>query len=147
MIQNVLVICIGNICRSPVAEALLSLKLKNTEHTVTVSSAGLGAMIGHPADPLSIELAQHLGLDISQHRARQMTPEIVFSSELILTMTKDQQLQVEQQYPGVRGRVHRLGKWGEFDVPDPYRRPKAIFQQSIALIEQGVNEWHKKLWN
>ena len=147
MIQNVLVICIGNICRSPVAEALLSLKLKNTEPTVTVSSAGLGAMIGHPADPLSIELAQHLGLDISQHRARQMTPEIVFSSELILTMTKDQQLQVEQQYPGVRGRVHRLGKWGEFDVPDPYRRPKAIFQQSIALIEQGVNEWHKKLWN
>jgi protein-tyrosine phosphatase len=147
MIQNVLVICIGNICRSPVAEALLSLKLKNTEPTVTVSSAGLGAMIGHPADPLSIELAQHLGLDISQHRARQMTPEIVFSSELILAMTKDQQLQVEQQYPGVRGRVHRLGKWGEFDVPDPYRRPKAIFQQSIALIEQGVNEWHKKLWN
>lgn len=147
MIENVLIVCIGNICRSPVAEGLLASKLKNARYPVAVSSAGLSAMAGYPADQISIELARNLDVDISEHRARQMTPDLVFSSELILTMTTEQQLQVEQQFSGVRGRVHRLGKWGEFDVPDPYKRPKIIFEQAIALINQGVDEWYRKLWN
>ena len=62
-------------------------------------------------------------------------------------MSTDQQKQVEFNYPGTCGRVHRLGKWGGYDVPDPFQRPKPVFEQALALIEQGVDEWYRKLWN
>lgn len=147
MFKNILVVCIGNICRSPVAEALLLSRFNNeTKQGISVSSAGIAAMVDHPADPVSQELMMDRGIDISKHRARQLTSEILFGSELILTMSTDQQRQVEETYPGTRGRVYRLGKWSGFDVPDPYQRPKAVFEQMMALIEQGIDEWYRKLW-
>lgn len=146
MIQNVLVICIGNICRSPIGEALLADKLKSKHPTAKVSSAGLAALVNHPADPVSVALMSARGIDISNHRARQTTPEIFFASDLVLTMTADQQEQVEQQYTSMRGRVHRIGKWSGFDVPDPYRRPEIIFEQALSLIEQGIEEWYERVW-
>lgn len=147
MFQKILIICIGNICRSPIGEVLFAEKFKEHSLTSSVSSAGLGAMVNHPADTVAQELMTLRGLDISAHRARQLTPEIVFGSELILTMTADQQDQIELEYPSARGRVHRLGKWESYDVPDPYQRPRIVFEQALALIDQGVDEWCRKLWN
>jgi protein-tyrosine phosphatase len=127
-------------------EALFAEKFLQNQRAVSVSSAGLGALVDKPADPLAQELMTQRGIDISTHRARQISSEIIFSSELILTMTSDQQEQVEFQYAGTRGRVHRLGKWDSYDVPDPYQRPRQIFEQALVLIEQGVDEWYRKLW-
>lgn len=128
------------------AEALLAKAVQEEHPEVSVSSAGLGALVGHPADPLSQELMQDKGIDISAHRARQVSPEIVFDSDLILVMSTEQQEQLEQQYPGVRGRVHRIGKWEGYDIPDPFKRPKSAFEHAFILIEQGINEWYRKLW-
>lgn len=147
MIKNVLVICVGNICRSPMAEALFAEKLKNKIPQINVSSAGLGALVGRPADKLAQELMQHRLIDISGHRARQATPEIVFASDIIFTMTSGQQQELEGNLPSIRGRVHRLGKWDGIDVPDPYQRPKEAFEQALLLIDQGVEDWCGKLWN
>ncbi|OHE75725.1 MAG: protein tyrosine phosphatase [Verrucomicrobia bacterium RIFCSPHIGHO2_12_FULL_41_10] len=147
MIKNILVICIGNICRSPMGEALFKNQLINSQPNLQVHSAGLQAMVGYPADPFSQELMQLKGLDISSHRAQQATPELLFNAELILTMCSNQQVQIEKNYPGTRGRVHRLGKWEGFDIPDPYKRPRIVFEQTLALIEQGINDWYRKLWN
>ena len=147
MIQNVLIICVGNICRSPMGEALLASKLQRSHPDAVVHSAGLGALVGIPADPVAYTFMKARNIDISAHRARQTSSEILFASDLILTMTTDQQQQLEQQYPGTRGRVHRLGKWGSYDVPDPFQRPEAIFEQALMLIDQGVDEWYRKLWN
>ena len=144
--NHVLIICIGNICRSPMAEALLAVAVQKTHPEVVVSSAGLGALVGRPADPISQELMTARGIDISVHRARQISPELVFNTDLILTMSTEQTRQLEQQYPGACGRVHRLGKWGEYDIPDPFKRPKTAFEQAFILIEQGIKEWHRKLW-
>lgn len=146
MINHVLIICIGNICRSPIAEALLAVAVQETHPDVVVSSAGLGALVGRPADLMSQELMNARGMDISAHRARQITPEIVFNSDLILTMSTEQTQQLEQQYPGACGRVHRLGKWGEYNISDPFKRPKTAFEQAFILIEQGIDEWYRKLW-
>lgn len=128
------------------AEALLANTAQKTNASINVSSAGLGALVGYPADPIAQALMQARGIDISTHRARQITPEMAFGADLILTMTQEQTLQTETLFPGVRGRVHRVGKWGEYDVLDPYKRPKAIFEQAFILIEQGIEAWHKQLW-
>lgn len=145
MINTLLIVCVGNICRSPIGEALFRARFAEKMTINSVSSAGLHAMHDWPADPIAVDLMLKRGLDISQHRGRQLTPELVFNSDLILVMSSEQQEQVENSFPGSRGRVHRIGKWGGYDVVDPYRRPGAIFEQALALIEQGVNDWCTKL--
>lgn len=147
MINNILIVCIGNICRSPMAEALLKEKIKTKQLSSIVSSAGLNALVGCEADPLSQELMKMKGLNISHHRARQITSDMVAESDLILTMSTEQQIVIETEFFYSRGRVHRLGKWGEYDILDPYKRHRAVFEQSLTLIDQGINDWYKKLWN
>ena len=148
MIQTVLIICVGNICRSPIAEALFLARLKQEGLlNIEVCSAGLAALVGRPADDVGQALMLERDIDLSKHRAQQVSTELLYRSDLILTMSSDQQREVESNAPGTCGRVHRLGKWSGYDVPDPYQRPKLVFEQAVALIEQGVDEWYRKLWN
>lgn len=145
--ERILIVCVGNICRSPMGEALLASKLKDKGSQIKVRSAGLNALVGKPAVVFAQELMHELKLDISSHRGCQLTPEILFNSDIIFTMTSGQQEQLECSLPSIRGRVHRLGKWGGYDVPDPYRRPKEAFVQSLELIKQGIEDWCVRLWN
>jgi protein-tyrosine phosphatase len=133
----ILTLCIGNICRSPLAQGLLAQRLPN--HTVW--SAGLGALIGQPADPMSIQIATEHGFDISAHRAQQVTSILCQQTELILVMEQSHKSQLEQQFPMVRGKVFRLGQYGQFDIADPYRKPLEAFQAAYSAIDRGVNDW------
>lgn len=133
----ILTLCIGNICRSPLAQGLLAQQLPN--HTVW--SAGLGALVGQPADPLSIQVAAANGIDISAHRAQQINSFLCQQAELILVMEQMHKVQLEQQFPSVRGKTFRLGQYGKFDISDPYRQPLEAFETAYAFITQGVADW------
>ena len=135
MIGNILVICIGNICRSPIAEGLLKRALPEK----TVRSAGIGAMIGHPADPFAIQIMQEQGIDISAHRAQSLMTWMVSEADVILTMDLDQKRFIEQKYATSKGKVFRLGEFGQYDIPDPYQHNLAVFRQTYSLIAQGVD--------
>lgn len=108
-----------------------------------VESAGISALVGNPADPLAQTLMSERGLDLGRHRARQLTAELARGAELILVMEEGHRKAVEQMIPMARGRVHRLGRWGNFDIPDPYRRPRAAFEESLKLIDQGLADFEK----
>lgn len=140
-IRNVLVVCLGNICRSPMAEGLLASALPDVE----VSSAGLSAMSGYAADPMACELMGARGLDIAQHRARQINLDMCQRAELVLVMDHDQRRLVEQRYPFAVGKVFRLCEFSGQDVPDPYRATRAVFEQSLALIDGGVQQWVNRI--
>ena len=84
-IGKVLVVCVGNICRSPMAEAMLQHELKD-KTDVSVTSAGLGSLAGHAASKHAVALMEERGLDISGHKARQLTPDLISDSDLILVM-------------------------------------------------------------
>ncbi|MDP3705990.1 MAG: low molecular weight protein-tyrosine-phosphatase [Legionellaceae bacterium] len=144
MIQKILILCIGNICRSPMAWALCKQKFE-TNHSVAVDSAGLAAVVGGQADPTSCSLMLERGLDISSHRAKQVTADMIYASDIIWTMTTEQQEQVHSDFPFSRGRVFRLGQWLGVDIVDPFKRPVVIFEQALNLIEQSLDEWYKKL--
>lgn len=141
MIKRVLVVCIGNICRSPMAEGLL----KNALPNVQISSAGLGALVGHGADPIALSLMTEAGLDISAHRARSLTDQIARDADLILVMDEQQKQQIAQQYPYTRGKVFRLAEAAKQDIPDPYRQSPEVFQSVFAQIRSGVSEWTKRI--
>ena len=142
MISNILVVCTGNICRSPIGEYLLKAKLPKGN----VLSAGTGAMIGWPADPMSVEVMQEQGVDISAHRAQQLTRPLLAGVDLVLTLDRGHSDWINSRYPEFRGKVHKMLRWREnADVPDPYRMPKAAFDESYELIERGVEDWVKRL--
>jgi protein-tyrosine phosphatase len=144
MFNRILVVCVGNICRSPMGEYLL--KRCAADIPVTVASAGLGALVGHGADPLAVEVMHEHGVDIDGHCARQLTGELVKEFELILVMEQWQQKEIERIYPYARGRVHLLGKWGDVEIADPYKRPKEHFVEAFEKIDKACEEWCNKLW-
>lgn len=141
MFESILVVCIGNICRSPMGERLLRQALPSKQ----VHSAGLGALVGNPADAHSVALMHAQGIDLSDHVAQQITAELVANHELILVMTERQKTGLESQYPSARGKVFRYCHWQGADVPDPYQLDVAAFEQALALIEQGTADWAAKL--
>jgi protein-tyrosine phosphatase len=146
LFTRILMVCVGNICRSPMAEALLRQRLAARGVQATVESAGIAALVGHPADPMAQELMRERGLDITGHRARQLTLPLLKAFEVALVMEAGQQREVESMLPAARGRVHPLGRWGGFDVPDPYRRDRAAFERALALIERGVGDFERTFW-
>ncbi len=113
---------------------------------VVVSSAGLAAMIGSPADPVAQELLAVRGVDLSPHRARQFSVDLLMHSDLILVMEAWQQREIEHMSPVARGKVHMLGRWRNAEIPDPYRKPREAFEAALALIEGSVNDWKTRLW-
>ena len=140
MIQHILVVCVGNICRSPMAEALLKSALRGQDDC-TVESAGLGALVGHPADDYAVELMKEMGEDVSDHRARQIHPDMVKKADLVLVMESGHKRAIDTADPTARGKVHRLGEWQDRDIDDPYRQPKAAFADVLEEIQEGVASW------
>lgn len=146
MFNNILILCLGNICRSPMAEGLLKSMANARDKNVMVSSAGITALVNHPAHEIAIELMQQKNIDINAHRARQVNNEMLLAAELILVMDSEQQRTITSNFPSICGKVHKLGKWSGFEIPDPYRRPRRAFEQALLLIEQGLQDWIGKIW-
>ena len=140
-IQNVLVVCIGNICRSPMAEGLMTAALPGMQ----VGSAGLQALVGRPADPTACELLEERGIDIGAHRAQQLDLELCQSADLILVMDREQRRAVQERYLCAAGKVFRLCEFSDEDVPDPYRADRGVFEHSLQLIEGGARQWAQRI--
>ena len=143
-IGKVLVVCVGNICRSPMAEAMLQHELKD-KTDVFVTSAGLGSLAGHSASKHAVALMEERGLDISGHKARQLTPDMISDSDLILVMEAGHRRAIDSVEPAARGKIYRLCEWRDKDIPDPYGMPRKSFEEALELIEQGVSDWVGKL--
>ncbi|MCH7330882.1 low molecular weight protein-tyrosine-phosphatase [Acinetobacter modestus] len=136
-IESILVVCVGNICRSPMAEYLL----KHDYPQLTIESAGISGLSGHPADDKAQLCMQHLGIDISGHIAKKLNAEHLKKADLILVMSKNQQAHIEQTWPFAKGKVFRLGHWQNKNVPDPYQHDQAFFDDTCQLIQQCVTDW------
>lgn len=110
-----------------------------------VSSAGLGALVGHPPDAKACQLMMKKGIDISGYRACQLNKDMIRKADLILVMESPHKRAIEASEPCAKGKVFCLGNWGNFDIPDPYQQKLSVFVTSFNLIERGVSEWLKKL--
>jgi protein-tyrosine phosphatase len=143
-IQNIMAVCIGNICRSPVAEGLLRQALPQCK----VWSSGLYAVVGSPAEPTAQELALAAGVDISAHRAQQIQSWMCTQADLILVMESAHQYELVQRFPVAQGRVRLLGEFaqnGMTDIADPYRQPISAFEAAHNAISSGVTEWVRRI--
>ena len=144
MFNKILVVCIGNICRSPTVEALLKSRLAH--RGIDVSSAGLGALVDKPMDSTALEVLREHGGDHPAHKGRQLTREMLQQADIVLTMEKRHVESIARMAPEVRGKTFLLGKWQkDQEIPDPYRQQKVAFEHVYQLMTQGVDSWSQKL--
>lgn len=140
MFNNVLVVCVGNICRSPMAEAMLLDRVAGSG--VMISSAGTHAMLSSTIDPLAQAVLQVNGIPAHKHRSRQVDVQMLHQSDLILLMEHKQMQSVLKLAPEVRGKTFLIGKWQQdLEIADPYRRPKLAFEQTYEQLSRCVDDW------
>lgn len=142
MFNSILVVCTGNICRSPIGERLLRQGLAGKK----VDSAGVGALVDHAADDSAITVSQQHGLSLAEHKAQQFTGTLGRQYDLILVMEKHHLEQVTRIAPEARGKTLLFGHWlGNKEIPDPYRQSMEAFEFVYQLLEQSATGWIKKL--
>lgn len=140
---RVLALCLGNICRSPLAEALLRRELEAAGVRATVDSAGTGDWhVGRPADPRSVEVAHLHGLTLDG-RARQLTAQDFSDFDVIVAMDAQNLSDARQLAPaGARAKLHLMREWDSqapgADVPDPYYGGPDGFGNVYAMLERSA---------
>ena len=138
MFKNVVMVCTGNICRSPYAEYALRAKAPS----LSVSSAGLAALVDQPADETGFSVSKQRGVDMTGHVARQLRSEIVAGADLLLVMDDGHLTRLLKKYPEARGKTFKLGKWlGDKNIVDPYKRPADFFELVFTEIDKAIDSW------
>ena len=141
---SVLFVCLGNICRSPLAEAALVEVARDRGLDVRVASAGTGDWhIGHPADRRARAIAAEHGVDIGGHRARQVTPEDFYRFSDIVALDRQNFADLEaMRPPGAPASLSMLldhvpGREGQ-PVADPYHGGASDFATTWADVVAGA---------
>ena len=126
--KKIMFICSGNTCRSPLAEGLFKKYLKeNNINDIDVSSAGVGAFPGDAVSINSILVAVNRGVDISEHRARNINPEHLLTTDLFFCMS--------DSHKQVLLRHCDESKIVVLNVPDPYGRPIENYEECAKMLE------------
>ena len=146
MFNKIITICTGNICRSPAAEFLLRQRLEAVASWQgSVHSAGIGALVNHPADENTQAMMLAKDIDLSAHRAKQLTLEHLRQADLVLVMEKHHRQAVLDLDPTARGKTFLLGHWINTEIPDPYRRGEEAHAEALRQIELAISPWLEKL--
>lgn len=147
MFKNILFICVGNICRSPLAEYWARSELQKLGLAdIHVSSAGLQAMRLAPIAPESQAILDRFQIDASKHFARQVEECHVMHADIIFTMETWQKKELSIAFPNGHGKIFCLGKWQDEEIIDPYHQGAEKFETVFELIKNNWDVWQSKLW-
>ncbi len=138
--MNILCVCSGNTCRSPMAAAYI----RSRRPDLGVASAGLYATPGQPMAAEAHRALLERGIDPGEHASRLLDAEGVGWADLVLTMTADQAREARARHPAAASRIMSLGEWsgGGGDVTDPVGRGPAVYRQVldriVHLVDRGL---------
>jgi protein-tyrosine-phosphatase len=142
---NILFVCTGNICRSPFAHAFFK-KLVNQKRLrgIDVESAGLLALPGNSATYMAQRVAKEFGVDLSGHRAKTVSKELVAWSSLILVMEKSHEDTILTDFPEAEGKTRLIRHFARFGsqrrgIADPYGLKYDAYRFCFLDIEDAVS--------
>ena len=141
--KQILFVCTGNICRSPMAEVILRSRLgKDTEWKV--ASAGVAAADGEPASEEAIAVCRELGLDLRQHGSQPVTRGLVEHARWIVVMTEAHCEILTRRHPELNTRIRLLKSFGfskDFaDIPDPIGGSVEVYRTVRDMIEAAISD-------
>lgn len=142
---RVLLVCTGNVCRSPMAEGLLRKMLRDrAQHgEVVVESAGTFAAQGAPASTDAVDVAAASGVDLRGHVARSLTARLVGRADLILTMEPEHGDRVLRAFPDAAGKTHLITTFGDplgdpLGIADPIGQGREVYDETFRSIEASL---------
>lgn len=140
--KHILVVCTGNICRSPMAAALLAREIvaAGLAGQAEVASAGTYAVVGAGASGGSVLAMAERGLDLSGHRGRQLDARLVQEADLILVMEEAHRRSIFYTWPQALRKTFLLSEMvGEHaEIDDPYGGPQEEYEAAAAIIADYV---------
>ena len=144
---RILVVCLGNICRSPMAEGILRARIEASPFAgrVELDSAGTGNWhVGHPPDPRAVACAHAAGVDIGGLRGRQVTRDDFHHFDWLLCADRQNLRDVRALAPlRMKDRASLLLEWagvpGDGEVPDPYTGDARHFEHVRKLLERAAD--------
>lgn len=141
MFEKILVVCDGNICRSPTAAFMLANKLGRV-----VESAGFVGLDGRDMDDSARKVAIERGQEFPVHVARKLTREMCSYADLILVMENKHLEKMRSLAPEATGKTMLLGQWSlKKEIPDPYKRDRETYKVVFSQIEEAVSQWANRL--
>ena len=138
MIRSVLFVCMGNLCRSPMAQAMASRAMP----WLAIDSAGLCAPPRQAAHPMAVAAMREYGLDISTHRAKPLNHDLGCRHDLVLTMDANLRRGILERHPQLCGRVQLLAPE---PIADPYGQDRQAFIECRRSIAQAIEAWVPRL--
>jgi len=147
--KSILFVCTGNICRSPMAMGLLRERLheEGLEGEYRVHSAGVWGLKSQPPSTYSRQMMAQRGIDISDHRSHDLTPEDVEEADLILTMERGQAEAIRLEFPQHAHKVYLLSQMigRQYEIRDPYGDSLQEYRQCAAEIERLIEEGYPRM--
>jgi protein-tyrosine-phosphatase len=145
----VIIVCTANICRSPMAEAILRKMVSERPDADQwhIESAGTWAMDGNPPAFLSQYVMKKMGMDISTHRSQPTSLKLLHNFDLVLTMENEHKQHLKDQYKELADRIYLLSEMvGEcVDIPDPIGGNLIDFEETAFLLERILADGFSKI--
>ncbi len=148
--ESVLVLCWGNVCRSPLAEKYLEAHCKNQQFDLAVSSAGLGETEGRASPESAVEIAAKYGVDLSEHRSKRVESSAVSAADVVFVMDYNNYYSFTKRYQNTHNKTFFLGALDDVDdiqISDPYGSDPAQFEDTYDRITAALDRLIDELAN
>ena len=146
---TVLIVCTGNICRSPMAKVLLQTRLARDDarQDWQVASAGVWTVDGERASAHAVEVMTQRGIDLSNHRSRNVTREMMSQADLVLTMTRSHTEALGAAFQTHAHKVYLLSEMtGQMrDIGDPYGGTRQEYAHTAKELEQLLTDGYERI--
>jgi protein-tyrosine phosphatase len=144
---SVLFVCTANICRSPMAMALMNEKVKGESDEWRVESAGTWALLGEPAASGTLQILSERGIDLDFHRSRPVSRQLLQEFNLILTMEEGQKEALRAEFPEVGKRVYLLTEMinMRYDIHDPIGNRPEVFRDTAEELDFILDHGFEKI--